>query len=148
MVQIFIAVFVTYKIQFLLWKHGLYSHYKLDIITNCNNNNFYHLTTLYDVLDIPNLISTSNTCSKSSNHTSIETIAAKRSGHFHKTSTITIGLSDFHKLVLTFFKSCLSQLAQKILVIETMHTSTSPLVLILQVNHNDFEVADDGFVLQ
>lgn len=118
----------------------------LDIITNCNNNNLYHLTKLYDVPDPPNLISTSNTCCKSSNHTSIGTIAAKRSGYFHKASTITIGLRDFHKLVLTFFKSYLSQLIQKILAIESMHAST--LVLILHVNHNDFEVADDSFVLQ
>lgn len=83
----------------------------LNMIKNCNNNNLCHLTKLYDVFELPNLISTSNistTCSKSSNHISIEKIARKMSRHIHKTSTITTGLSDFHKLILTFFKCYLS----------------------------------------
>ena len=83
----------------------------LNLNKKSKNNSYY--SDLCDTFDLTNLIK-ANTCFKSSNQTSIDVITNwPRS--FQKSVVITTGLSDYHKVRLTFFRSYFSRLPPKAL---------------------------------
>ena len=82
----------------------------LNLNTKSNNNSYY--SDLGDTFDLTNLIK-ANTCFKSSNQTSIDVIFTNRPRSFQKSGVITTGLSDCHKMILTFFHSYFSRLPPK-----------------------------------
>ena len=67
----------------------------LNLNTKSNKNSYY--SDLCDTFDLTNLIK-AKTCFKSSNQTSIDIILTNQ-------RVITTGLSDCHKMILTFFHS-------------------------------------------
>ena len=78
--------------------------------TKSSNNSYY--SDLCDTFDSTNLIK-ANTCFKSSNQTSIDVIFTNRPRSFQKSGVITTGLSDCHKMILTFFSTYFSRLPPK-----------------------------------
>ena len=74
----------------------------LNLNTKSNNNSYY--SDLCDTFDLTNLIK-ANTYFKSSNQTFIGVILINRPRSFQKSGVITTGLSDCHKMILTFFHS-------------------------------------------
>ena len=82
----------------------------LDLNTKSNDNSYY--SDLGDTFDLTNLIK-ANTCFKSSNQTSIDVLLTNRPRSFQKSGVITTGLSDCHKMILTFFHSYFSRLPPK-----------------------------------
>ena len=72
----------------------------LNLNTKSKNNSYY--SDLCNTFDLTNLLK-AKTCFKSSNQTSIDVILTYRPKSFQKSGVITIGLSDFHKMILTFF---------------------------------------------
>ena len=83
----------------------------LNLNTKSNNNSYY--SDLGDTFDLTNLIK-ANTCFKSSNQTSIDVLLTNRPRSFQKSGVITTGLSDCHKMILTFFRSYVSRLPPKL----------------------------------
>ena len=62
------------------------------------------LDEFYNLLDLKNLMKTRTCCTK--NHKStIDLFLTNRSLSFQKTKTTETGISDYHNLVSTFFKS-------------------------------------------
>ena len=82
----------------------------VDLKTKLKSNSYY--SDLCDTFDLTNLIKT-NTCFKSSNQTSIDVILTNRPRSLQKPGVITAGLSDCHKIILTFFRSYFSRLPPK-----------------------------------
>ena len=70
------------------------------------------MTCAFDTFDLTNLIKAS-TCFKWSNQTSIDVMLKNRPKIFQKSEVITTGLSDCHKMILTFFHSYFSRLQPK-----------------------------------
>ena len=77
-----------------------------------NNDKHNYLNDLCDVFNLNNLIK-NKTCDKSKHGTSIDVILTNKSRSFQKTTTIETGLSDHHKLILTFFKTTFQKLKPK-----------------------------------
>ena len=65
-----------------------------------------------DTFSLKNLI-TDITCANSTNGTSIDVLLTNKSRSFHHTATFETGLSDCHKLILTFFKAYFKKLPPK-----------------------------------
>ena len=82
----------------------------LNLNTKSKNNSYY--SDLCDTFDLTNLIK-ANTCFKASNQTSIDIILTNQPRSFQKSGVITTGLSDCHKMILTFFRSYFSRLPPK-----------------------------------
>ena len=82
----------------------------LNLNTKSKNNGYY--SGLCDTFDLTNLIK-ANTCFKSSNQTSIDVILINRPNSFQKSGVITTGISDCHKMIVTFFRSYFSRLPPK-----------------------------------
>ena len=82
----------------------------LNLNTKSKNNSYY--SDLCDTFDLTNLIK-ANTCFKSSNQTSFDAILANRPRSFQKSGVIATGVSDYHKMILTFFRSYFSKLPPK-----------------------------------
>ena len=78
----------------------------LNLNAKSKNNGCY--SDLCDTFDLTNLIK-ANTCFNSCNQTSIGVILTS----FQKLGVITTGLSDCHKMILTFFRSYFSRLPPK-----------------------------------
>ena len=74
----------------------------LNLNTKSKNNSYYF--DLCETFDLTNVIR-ANTCFKSSNQTSIDVILTNRPRCFQKSGVVTTGLSDCHKIILTFFCS-------------------------------------------
>ena len=81
-----------------------------DLNTKSKNKSYY--SGLCHTFDLTNLIK-ANTCFKSSNQTSIDVILTNGPRSFQKSGAITTGLSDCHKMILTFFCSYFSGLPPK-----------------------------------
>ena len=83
-----------------------------DLNLNTKSKNNGYCSDLCDNFDLTNLIK-ANTCFKSSNQTSIDVILTNQPRSFETSGVITIGLSDCHKMTLTFFRSYFSRLPPK-----------------------------------
>ena len=64
----------------------------------------HYLSDLYDTFSLTNLIS-SSTCFKSLSGTSIDVFLTNRTRSFHNTAITKTGISDHHKLIISFFRS-------------------------------------------
>ena len=82
----------------------------LNLNTKSKNNSYY--SDFCDTFDLTNLIK-ANTCFKSSNQTSIDGPLTSRPRSFQKSGVVTTGLSDLHKMILTFFRSYFSRCSPK-----------------------------------
>ena len=82
----------------------------LNLNTKSKNNSFY--SNSCDTFDMTNLIK-ANTCFKSSNQTSIDVTLTNQPRSFQRSGVITTGLSNCHKMILTFFCSYFSRLQPK-----------------------------------
>ena len=68
-----------------------------------------YLKTLCVTFDLHNLIN-KKTCSQSNNGSSLDVLLTNRPRCFHNTSVIETGVSDHHKLVMTFMRSTFQKL--------------------------------------
>ena len=88
--------------------------------TNCEISNFM------DVYGLRNLIK-SPTCYKSADSpTSIDMFLTNKTSGFQNTTTMEVGLSDFHLMILTVLKSGLLKKVQ-----ELLHTETTLSLILL-----------------
>ena len=83
----------------------------LNLNTKSKNNGYY--SDLCDTSDLTNLIK-ANTYFKSWNQTFFDVILTNWPRQFQKSEVITTGLSDCHKMILTFFRSYVSRLPPKL----------------------------------
>ena len=79
---------------------------------NTEKDNGNYLSDLCDTFSLKNLI-TDITCVKFTNGTSIDVPLTNKSTCFHHAATFEAGLSDCHKLILTFFKAYFKKLPPK-----------------------------------
>ena len=80
----------------------------LNLNMKSKNNSYY-----YDLCDTFDLTSLIKACFKSSNQTSINGILTNRPRGFKKPGVVTTGLSDCHKMILTFFCTYFSRCSPK-----------------------------------
>ena len=80
--------------------------------SNKKKDNGNYLSDLCDTFSLKNLI-TDITCVKSTNGTSVDVLLTNKSRCFHHTATFETGLSDWHKLILTFFRAYFKKLPPK-----------------------------------
>ena len=66
-----------------------------------DRNNY--LSDFVDAFSLSNLINR-KTCHKKLSGTAIDIMLNNRPNYFQKTSTVVTGLSDFHKMIISFFK--------------------------------------------
>ena len=78
----------------------------LNLNMKSKNNKYYY--DFCNAFDLTNLIK-ANTCFKSSNQTSINGVLTNLPRGFQKSGVVTTGLSDCHKMILTFFRSYFSR---------------------------------------
>ena len=71
-----------------------------------------YLSDLCDIFDLYNFIRV-KTCTMSQNGSSLDVILTNKRASFQKTCAIETGLSDFHKLVCTFFKCNFQRIPHK-----------------------------------
>ena len=83
-----------------------------DLNLNAKSKSNIYYSDLCDTFDLTNLIK-ANICFKSSKQTSIDVTLTNRPRSFQKYGVITTGLSDYHKMILTFFRSYFSRLPTK-----------------------------------
>ena len=76
------------------------------------------LDTFCDLFNLTNLIH-SETCLMKNHKSTIDLFLTNKPKSFFKTHTTETGLSDYHKLISTFFKSKAPRLKPKIIFIET-----------------------------
>ena len=69
-----------------------------------NHDKKHFLQDLCDVFDLTNMVK-DKTCFMSTEGSSIDVMLTNKPRSFYKTTTIETGLSDHHKLVLTFLRS-------------------------------------------
>ena len=72
------------------------------------------LGTFYDLFDLTNLIH-SETCLMKNHKSTIDLFLTNKPKSFFKTHTTETGLSDYHKLISTFFKSKAPKLKPKVI---------------------------------
>ena len=106
----------------------------LNLNTKSKNNSYY--SDLCDTFDLTNLIK-ANTCFKASNQTSIDIILTNRPRSFQKSGVITTGLSDCHKMILTFFRSYLSRLPPKIITYRSFRYFETKIFCNEKVKYDD-----------
>ena len=82
----------------------------LNLNTKSKNSSYY--SDLCDTFDLTNLIK-ADSCFKSSNQTSIDGTLTSRPRGFQKSGVVTTGLSECHKMILTFFCSYFSRCSPK-----------------------------------
>ena len=75
----------------------------IDISDQRKNNNIF-LSDLCDTFSLKNIV-TGKTCHKSNVGTYIDIVLTNRPRSFLKTSIFETGISDQHKLILSFFRS-------------------------------------------
>ena len=77
------------------------------------------LDTFYDLFNLTNLIH-SETCLMKNHKSTIDLFLTNKPKSIFKTHTTETGLSDYHKLISTFFKSKAPRLKPKVIFIETL----------------------------
>ena len=75
-------------------------------------NGYRKLEEFFDMFNLKNLVDT-ETCVTNSHKSTVDLILTNKPSSFQKTMATETGLSDFHKLVSTFFKSRCSWLKSK-----------------------------------
>ena len=83
-----------------------------NIDVNLPSHEHDKLEEFCNLFDLSNLIK-SNTCFTKTHSSKIDLILTNNSNSFQKSGTTETGLSDFHKLISTFFKSHFSRLSPK-----------------------------------
>ena len=83
-----------------------------NIDVNLASHGHDKLEEFWYLFDLSNLIK-SSTCFTKSHSSKIDLILTNNSNSFQKSGTTETGLSDFHKLISTFFKSHFSRLSRK-----------------------------------
>ena len=84
----------------------------LNIDINLPSHEHDKLEEFCNLFDFPNLIKL-YTCFTKTHSSKIDLILTSNSNFFQKSGTTETGLSDFHKLISTFFKSDFSRLCLK-----------------------------------
>ena len=84
-----------------------------------NNDKHNYLSNICEVYNLKNMIK-GKTCDKSIHGTSIDIMLTNKSQSFMKTSNIETGLSDHHKLILSFFRTSFQKLNPKKIVYREM----------------------------
>ena len=67
-----------------------------------------------DLFNLTNLVH-SDTCFMKNSKSTIDLILTNKPLHFQKTHVVETGLSDYHKMISTFFKACSSKLKTKVI---------------------------------
>ena len=70
-----------------------------------------------DLFNLTNLVH-SDTCFMKNSKSTIDLILTNKPLHFQKTHVVETGLSDYHKMISTFFKAYSSKLKTKVFLIE------------------------------
>ena len=95
----------------------------LDIDVKLKENGYRKLEEFLDMFNLTSLVDT-ETRVKNSHKSTIDLILTNKPSSFQKTMATETGLSDFHKLVSTFFKSHYTRLKPKIVYYRNYKTLT------------------------
>ena len=79
-----------------------------------SNSDKDKLENFCDLLNLTNLVH-SETCVMKNRKSIIDLILTNKPLHFQKTHVVETGLSDYHKMISTFFKACSSKLKTKVI---------------------------------
>ena len=82
-----------------------------------SNSDKDKLENFCDLFNLTNLVHSETSFMKNSKSI-IDLISTNKPLHFQKTHVFETGLSDYHKMIYTFFKACLSKLKTKVFCIE------------------------------
>ena len=86
----------------------------LNIDIKGSNSNKDKLENLCDLFNLTNPVH-SETCFMKNSKSIIDLILTNKPLHFQKTHVVETGLSDYHKMISTFFKACSSKLKTKVI---------------------------------
>ena len=79
-----------------------------------SNSDKDKLENFCDLFNLTNLVH-SETCFMKNRKSIIDLILTNKPLHFQKTHVVETGLSDYHKMISTFFKACSSKLKTKVI---------------------------------
>ena len=79
-----------------------------------SNSDKDKLENFCDLFNLTNLVH-SETCFTKSSKSIIDLILTNKPLHFQKTHLVETGLSDYHKMITSFFKACSSKLKTKVI---------------------------------
>ena len=82
-------------------------------IKSCDSDQ-YELENFCDLFNLTNLVY-SETCFMRNSIAIIDLILTNKPLHFQKTHVVETGLSDYHKMISTFFKASSSKLRTKVI---------------------------------
>ena len=88
------------------------SDFNIDI--KSSNSDKDKLENFCHLFNLTNLVH-SETCFMKNSKSIIDLILTNKSLHFQKTHVVETGLSDYHKMISTFFKACSSKLKTKVI---------------------------------
>ena len=114
--------------------------FNIDI--NTAGMDVYKLDEFCNVFDLTNLIKTEKCCTENQKST-IDLFLTNGSLSFQKTRTTETGISDYHKLILTFFKSHYTRLKLRIIYYRNYKNSNEDLFLKDLENSNLSANSDD-----
>ena len=84
-----------------------------------SNSDKDKLENFCDLFNLTNLVH-SETCFMKNSQSIIDLILTNKPLHFQNTHVVETGLSNYHKMISTFFKACLSKLKTKVICIEVI----------------------------
>ena len=79
-----------------------------------SNSDKDKLENFCDLFNLTNLVH-SETCFMKNSKSIIDLVFTNKPLHFQKTHVVETGLSDYHKMISTFFKACSSKLKTKVI---------------------------------
>ena len=84
-----------------------------------SNSDKDKLENFCDLFNLTNLVH-SETCFMKNSQSIIDLILTNKPVHFQNTHVVETGLSNYHKMISTFFKACFSKLKTKVICIEVI----------------------------
>ena len=96
-----------------------------------DRNNY--LSDFVDTFSLSNLINR-KTCHKNLSGTSIDIMLTNRPNCFQKTNTVVTGLSDFHKMIISYLKQLLKKFHQKRLFSEIIKSLINKIFYTISIN--------------
>ena len=105
-----------------------------------------YLSEMCDLYNLKNLINV-NTCMMSTKGSSLDVLLTNRPKLFKKTSVIETGISDHHKMVLTFLKSHFQKLPPKVISYRSLRkvNETAFIADVNNINYNEIYSNSEPF---
>ena len=103
-----------------------------------SNSDKDKLENFCDLFNITNLVH-SETCFMKNSKSIIDLILTNKPLHFQKTHVVETGLSDYHKMISTFFKACLSKLKTEVIYYRRSYKTFNESDFLCSLNKANFD---------